>query len=178
VAFPVVEIIETDRLEIDEWSKTLVDPTRKTGLEQALIVALTPKITRYLPLSMQFPGNYNSIADWISDRAAEARVLSIYVRDTGTFSGLILLHEDPASDENNKCHLGYFFTQDDWGKGYATEAVSAMVADLAAKAAIHLIAGVDGDNHASMRVLEKAGFKKSLAQSTKNRAIFEFVSNV
>ena len=55
--------------------------------------------------------------------------------------------------------LGYALAQEAWGKGYATEAVCAMVnAAFALASVVEIDASVAVENPASGRVLEKAGF--------------------
>ena len=60
----------------------------------------------------------------------------------------------------NDVELGYRFCRDSWGCGYATEAASAMVsAAYQATDVNRIMACVHPDNTASIRVLEKLGFK-------------------
>ncbi|KAF2785955.1 hypothetical protein K505DRAFT_319211 [Melanomma pulvis-pyrius CBS 109.77] len=65
--------------------------------------------------------------------------------------------------------MGYSFFESAWGKGYATEAGSALIASYAAFRATaketeggcsYIEASVDQDNPASMKVLVKLGFKE------------------
>jgi len=72
-------------------------------------------------------------------------------------------------------HLGYFFGEQYWGQGYATEIINGLVSDLGNKGESRLLAGVDADNIASARVLEKVGFKKLHERTTVSRSFFELV---
>lgn len=55
---------------------------------------------------------------------------------------------------------GYGFAQSAWGRGYATEAVRALVAHTLARPGIRrIVADTETTNLASSRVLEKAGFR-------------------
>ena len=136
---------------------------------------LTSKITRYLPLSMQFSVGHDSISKWISDLASEAQVLCIHGRDTGKLVGLIILAADLIEGVIPTVQLGYFLGEKDWGKGYATEIVKALIAAFENEPRMKLVAGVDRSNIASARVLEKSGFTKQHEQSTAGRNYFEFV---
>lgn len=63
-------------------------------------------------------------------------------------------------EQHRRAELGYWVGLPYWGKGYATEAAREMVRhgfeDLKLN---RIVAGVFGGNQASVRVLEKAGFK-------------------
>lgn len=63
-------------------------------------------------------------------------------------------------DESGSVEIGYGVADGHRGKGYATEAVTAAVAWALEQNGVRLVtAEVDGENIASQRVLEKAGFK-------------------
>ncbi|WP_156839447.1 GNAT family N-acetyltransferase [Novosphingobium aquimarinum] len=70
--------------------------------------------------------------------------------------GMIGLHLDR---ETGKAELGYYFARDCWGRGYATEAASAVAAyGIGLLGPGTLMAGYFTDNPASGRVLAKIGF--------------------
>lgn len=54
--------------------------------------------------------------------------------------------------------IGYSLARADWGRGYAAEAVAALVARLFAHGARRVCADTDPDNAASNRLLERLGF--------------------
>ena len=60
-------------------------------------------------------------------------------------------------DRDGKREVGYWIGREHWGKGIATKAVSRFLADVAERP---LYAGVAKWNVASIRVLEKCGFRK------------------
>lgn len=58
--------------------------------------------------------------------------------------------------------LGYWLGQPYWGRGYMTEAVGAYLRRIFASVAVNTIySGAFVGNHASLRVLEKLGFKRT-----------------
>ena len=57
--------------------------------------------------------------------------------------------------------VGYAIHPDYWGKGYATEALSAVIPHLFSAGFDEVIAGAFECNPASLRVMEKSGMKKS-----------------
>lgn len=75
-------------------------------------------------------------------------------RADGTLLGSTgLLFETPL-----RAMTGYVFARDAWGRGYATEALAAMVEVARAAGVLRLFALCHADHRASARVLEKCGF--------------------
>jgi RimJ/RimL family protein N-acetyltransferase len=63
--------------------------------------------------------------------------------------------------EGHKADLGYVISRPEWGKGYATEAVQAIVSWAVEQPSIVRVWAVcDVDNKASARVLEKVGMER------------------
>jgi RimJ/RimL family protein N-acetyltransferase len=63
-------------------------------------------------------------------------------------------------DNGQQATIGYSITPTEQGKGYATEAVGAVISALFTEAHLHRIsAGIDPANTASRRLLEKLGFR-------------------
>ncbi len=81
-----------------------------------------------------------------------------FVVDDGSLVGAISVR----GIEDGDAAVGYWLAEPAWGRGYATEALQALV-DYVFKTlpVASLSAGVITDNPASMRVLEKAGFVRS-----------------
>ena len=76
---------------------------------------------------------------------------------TATLAGL--------SAEHRRAEVGYALARDAWGRGYATEAVEALVAFAFDALALHrLEADVDPRNARSIRVLERLGFTREGVQ--------------
>ncbi|OLC49018.1 MAG: hypothetical protein AUH43_08395 [Acidobacteria bacterium 13_1_40CM_65_14] len=75
-------------------------------------------------------------------------------RETGALLGSTgLLFETPL-----RAMTGYVFARDAWGRGYATEALAAMVGVARTVGVLRLFALCHADHRASARVLEKCGF--------------------
>jgi RimJ/RimL family protein N-acetyltransferase len=89
-------------------------------------------------------------------RAAAYRrsLISAIVRD-GRLIGVVSIDAIPARNR-----VGYWLARDHWGRGYATEAVGALAAYAFEVLGVRLLrAGVFVDNHASLHVLAKLGFR-------------------
>lgn len=74
--------------------------------------------------------------------------------DTGALLGCSGLSFETAG----RAEIGYVFSQQAWGRGYATETVLAVLEAARPLAPLGLFAGVHPDNTASARVLDKCGF--------------------
>ncbi|MDD3015686.1 GNAT family N-acetyltransferase [Lactococcus chungangensis] len=62
--------------------------------------------------------------------------------------------------ENADAYIGYTFNQNYWHKGYATEAVSALIQLVFTQTKLSLVlAEVDQENTASVSLLKRLGFK-------------------
>lgn len=118
------------------------------GLEDGLRALLTSKVLAPLPPS--FSQNVDRPLDWLAARLAESAVYQV-LSGNDLIGLMILADKDPG-----EIHVGYLFREASWGQGFASELVLGLVASLGE--ALTLRAGVEADNPASLRVLEKAGF--------------------
>lgn len=80
---------------------------------------------------------------------------AVRVRASGDYVGKIDVEVNAGNVATN---VGYMFFPAFWGKGYASEAVNAVVEHLVREGVTELRATVTVGNVASARVLEKAGF--------------------
>lgn len=115
---------------------------------------LTPPVLQHLPPSVQLDGTQNAIGNWITGRQATTDVY--LVTASSTLIGLLFLFNSPQADGD--LNLGYLFSENAWGQGYASELVAGLVQALGNDFNGRIHGGVAIDNPASARVLEKAGF--------------------
>ncbi|MCC9157636.1 GNAT family N-acetyltransferase [Streptomyces parvulus] len=88
-------------------------------------------------------------------------------RDGGTLVGSIGLFWPPA---DGALEIGYGIVASRRGRGYATEATAALASfALSAPGVRTVTAGVELSNPASVRVLEKAGFRRYLVEGNTAR---------
>lgn len=108
---------------------------------------------------MPHPYAHADAADFVRKSQARENGNSVYavtLGETGTFIGCCALRgDDPGALE-----LGYWIGMPHWGRGYATEAVHALV-DLGFKSTdvAHINAACRVTNTGSRRVLQKSGFQ-------------------
>lgn len=144
--------IETARLRLRPWR-----PEDKPAL---LRHADNPKVARNL--SNIFPSPYTeSDADaWFEARALDKEPRRIFaIECDGQAAGGIGIHtrDDILA---RTAEIGYWIGEAHWGRGYATEALKAVVSYAFQTFDYHRLEAYHfGWNPASGRVLEKAGFK-------------------
>lgn len=105
-------------------------------------------------MAIPYPYPEHAAADWIAT-TKPGRDFAVELRETGELVGAITIN---PHEQHKRASLGYWCAVSHWGRGYATEAVRAVIdygfRDLALNR-VH--AECHGDNPASRRVLEKAG---------------------
>lgn len=78
--------------------------------------------------------------------------------------------------ENSQCEIGYTLSRSAQGKGYATEAVAAVLIFLFTQLGKHRVtAGLDPRNTSSIKLLERIGFRREghFIKSYLNKGIWE-----
>lgn len=154
---------ETERLLVKEWHSLSASDWPQQDLAHVVMTTLTEPVTRSLPPSWQGSYSKERASQWIQERDDEegATLLAID-KSTRQPIGLMILFES-QSETDNGCidvRLGYLLAEAAWGKGFATELVTGFVSWCHNQSSIASIAGgVERDNLASIRVLEKTGFQ-------------------
>ncbi len=163
---------ETERLEVGEWhaawaaasvrESTSID----AGLAGFVAAMLSDAVTRPLPEPWHGPYSPQRARRWIAERDAEGTVLLAAAKADGRPLALLLLSElQPASDEEPELRLGYLVAEEAWGSGIASELVAGFVGWCRKwRPADSVAAGVEPENEASVRVLQKAGFERATAE--------------
>jgi RimJ/RimL family protein N-acetyltransferase len=101
-----------------------------------------------------------------------AGVYAIHDRDTGGFVGAAAVLKEPSS----RVEIGYRIVETHWGRGIATEVAAALLRfGTSALRARTIVAYVDAENAASIRVLEKLGMRRGAAQSEAGRVEYEYL---
>lgn len=134
---------------------------RETDDKALACVFTDPKVMRF------GDGNKSDqwIQDWIEGCLGDYQErgwgpFAVIENASGDLIGYCGLFYVPDVNGRPEIELGYRFARESWGQGYATEAVLA-VRDLAFHSLnlTRLIAMIDPDNAASIRVAEKAGMR-------------------
>jgi RimJ/RimL family protein N-acetyltransferase len=100
------------------------------------------------------------IAKTLDDyRAGTGLRFGVALAGTGELIGNVSLHR--FVDQSRRCELGYAFAKAHWGKGYATEALAALLDYGFRELDLNRVeADIDPRNAGSARVLERLGFRK------------------
>jgi ribosomal-protein-alanine N-acetyltransferase len=116
----------------------------------------------WINLRDQFPHPY-TLADaehWIREAAGAEPQTHFAIAVDGAAAGAIGLHLK-KDVRRRSAEIGYWLGEDFRGRGIATEALRAVTGHaFACFDLVRLYAGVFEGNHASMRVLEKAGYTR------------------
>lgn len=133
----------------------------KTSLIEQTLSVLTPNVVNSLPLSFHGISSLESAEQWLLTQFSECELLAIANPHTKTLMGFIFVYEDEAEQPANSQsrHIGYLLAEHAWGKGIATKVLSGYLThckESGFKGVIY--AGVEPDNIASIKVLEKLGF--------------------
>ena len=85
--------------------------------------------------------------------------LAIERKDTGEMLGDVAFHVTKSN--LHTAYLGYTLARAFWGQGYASEAVRSLLGYLFGVLNLHrVIADCDAENAASIRLLERLGFRR------------------
>lgn len=116
----------------------------------------------WMNLRDQFPHPY-SLSDaerFIGEAAGLEPQTHFAIAVDGAAAGAVGLHLK-KDIRRRSAEIGYWLGEELWGRGIATEAVRALTGHAFARFDLaRLYAGVFEGNHASMRVLEKAGYTR------------------
>lgn len=138
-------MIETDRLTIRRF---------QPGDWHALHAYLSdPEVVRFEPYSpfTEAASRYEAIA-----RAGNSAFWAVCLKDGGQLIGnLYLDRRDDMAYE-----LGYVFSREAWGHGYASEAARALVTKAFSEGAHRVFAQCNPENLASWKLLERLGMRR------------------
>jgi RimJ/RimL family protein N-acetyltransferase len=138
-------------------------PVREEDVDQILRYRNLPEVTRWLLTTEVEPASFRAAwrrsAESPDDHSMAATLDGVVI---GTVSlELVDGMGQPGMPPRTEAHLGYTFDPAYGGHGYATEAVTAMVAYAFDRLGVRRItAGCFADNLASVRVLEKVGMRR------------------
>ncbi|MCV2871277.1 GNAT family N-acetyltransferase [Defluviimonas sp. WL0050] len=146
---------DTARLSLRRWR-----PEEDRPALAELGKVLTPRVLQHLPEKLQPGPGKAGIAGWVEDRLAESALFVARSRVEGHIAGLMILAAFDAPDAPLSVHVGYVLAEAEWGKGLASELLSGLIEAARPAAPLRLIGGTVRENAASVRVLEKAGFRR------------------
>ncbi|MFP4554272.1 MAG: GNAT family N-acetyltransferase [Actinomycetota bacterium] len=139
----------------------LLRPFRQADRERLAEIANDRRISRNLTDAFPYPYTLSDADDWIAETGRHDPPRHFAIEVDGVLAGGI--GADPQTGEKRHVvAVGYWLAPSHWGRGYATEALAAMVeyVFVTFPGVQRLEASVYGWNPASGRVMEKCGFRK------------------
>ena len=144
---------QTERLAVADWH--VLPPDALSAFVMAL---LTPATTAPLPPAWHGAYDDARAQRWIAERDSEGTVL--LAMEAGSPVGLLLLFEESDPEGRSLLRVGYLIAEAAAGRGLGTELLAGLVAWSRGQPTVRaLIGGVEPGNAASIRILEKCGFR-------------------
>jgi len=159
----------TERLLVNEWHSMSSDDWHQQELAVVVKNILTPEVTQSLPPAWQGNYTHERASHWIKERDEEGTTLLVTEKSTRTAIGFIILFN---SADGRDIRLGYLLAETAWGKGIASELIRGFVGWCKINAISSVTGGVESDNAASKRVLEKNGFVAEHHSDNKSEQMF------
>jgi RimJ/RimL family protein N-acetyltransferase len=128
---------------------------------QAMLRIISPSVAFYLPGTLQAIKTEEEAASWVMEQTAQGDLLSVRDSSSQLVIGVVVLTYAPGSDGSTVVRIGYSLEQVFQGQGLGTELVAGLV-DWATndQQVTKLVGMVEADNAASIKVLEKNGFRR------------------
>lgn len=143
-----------------ELSRCTVRPWAVTDLDSLVTHANNRHVSMHLRDRFPFPyerEHGRGFLEWISQQPSST-VWALVVEGAATGGIALELHADV---ERVSAEVGYWLGEGAWGRGIVTEALTAVTAEAFRVFDLTRIYALPfADNHASVRVLEKAGYAR------------------
>lgn len=141
--------------------RLLLRPRTMAHLESCLSMDRDPQVTRFIPGPWSDPQRHRAFviaritARWPQGLGYWAVQ---HIREPPRFLGWVLLL--PADEMEVEVEIGWRFTRTGWGHGYATEAARPVLDHAFQTVGLRqVVADIDPENIASIRVAEKLGLQ-------------------
>ncbi|MGN1158945.1 MAG: GNAT family N-acetyltransferase [Lachnospiraceae bacterium] len=143
----------TDTAIISETERLILRRYQKNDLTDLYEYLSDPEVVRYEPYKPMSMSETESNLDW---RISSDELIAVELKSNHKMIGNIYLGKRDFSS----LEIGYVFNKNYWGKGYAKESCTALIA-LAFSHGVHRIfAECDPQNHSSWKLLESLGFER------------------
>ena len=109
------------------------------------------------PWHRQGPFSEEAAKDWLAELGDSLLVATL--KDDDEVAAFLVVFPSQESDGDTAIRIGYVVAEAAWGQGIATELLQGFVDHLRETSPATLLAGVSASNRASIRVLEKCGFR-------------------
>ncbi len=156
------QLFATERLAITNWS-SLESQAEPRDLLSSVSQIMSPEVTRALPHGWQNLNTPEQVENWIKERKTDSFFYAVSLEATQQLIGFLFLYPEHSMKEKYDLRIGYLLAASTWGKGLGSELLSGLVHWGKNTGKINsLSGGVEKDNIASIKVLEKNGFQKAV----------------
>lgn len=150
---------QTERLNIVGYTSHINSQFNKDNLTNQVIEIMSPKVTELLPSGWQDINTAIVVDKWLKQINNECSFLLVKLKNTNEVIGFIFLYEPDDTQPPFDIRLGYLLSEKYWGGGLGSELINGLLSCCKSSGAINIITGgVEADNVASIKVLEKNGF--------------------
>lgn len=145
----------TARLEVSNVDSCLKSESSKSELLSLAASLLSPSVVKSLPPYFHDMKTESDAEIWLTKMVSESHLFTVNLTDSKSIIGFLFLYES----DNSTAHLGYLLGESFWHQGYGSELLLGLVESCRTNQLIKkLIGGVDAENIASAKLLEKVGF--------------------
>ncbi|NRA54280.1 MAG: GNAT family N-acetyltransferase [Gammaproteobacteria bacterium] len=157
----------TARLNVANVESSLATPSSKSALLTAIVRVFSPLVVQSLPDNFHDIETESQAELWLDNMLADSHLFTVTLLGHESAVGFVFLY--PSDD--SLAHLGYLLAEQLWHQGYGSELLFGLIECCRADRLIdQLAAGVDVENIASARLLQKVGFE--LNETTDNGISF------
>ena len=147
-------VFTTNRLEAFKVD-SLVLSSLKPDLLSSIPSLLTPTVVQSLPPYFHNITTQGDADSWLAKMISESHLFAVCLKDSMSIIGFIFIYEADDSTAN----LGYLLGEAFWHQGYGSELLIGLLETCQNRKLVKkLIAGVETDNLASSKLLQKVGF--------------------
>ena len=158
----------TSRLIVAEDSKS-----NSGELFDEICSILSPEVTVSLPSGWSNINTREKANVWLEARKSEGTVLFVHHKELKRVVGFIFLYNMDNNSARTDYRFGYLLAQEVWGNGLGTELIKGLIDACKREGTINSVSGgVERNNGASIRVLEKIGFVSSKEDVPSKETLF------
>lgn len=159
----------TQRLAVEQIHPDQA-PSERTELLGQAVQLLSPAVVQSLPPDFHGITSIAKAATWLLKITREAQLFTVRLSQNNELLGFVFLHH-----HGDTGHMGYLLGETHWGKGYASECLGGFIQWCQGEKAVSvLIGGVEKNNLASRRLLEKLGFKSTTDEHNTAVVFYEY----
>lgn len=148
----------TKRLIVKDWHSFDPNEFDQPDFESIVEEMLVPEVTKRFPVMWRDSYDKKRAKFWIQDRDSESKTLLAVKKETKEPLGYINFFRVGEQSKGTYLRLGYLISKVVWNNRLATEMVDGFIDWCKENNISTILAGVEPDNIASIRVLEKNNF--------------------